>query len=597
MAEKQPGKWRRLPKMSFSSRDLSRRMKKVEGATVKHARRFVVGRWKNIREVRRHIAIWVLAIGVLIGATGVQFFWYQQSYRATAVAEGGTYAEGVLGPVNTLNPIFANTSAEESLSSLLFSRLLSYDTSGNLNYDLAESMTVSEGGRAYTFALRDDALWTDGTRVTSEDVVFTVDLLKDVRTRATVTGWDDITVTAPDDRTVTMTLPDVYAPFPHALNHLPILPEHILREIEPGSLQESAFSQAPVGSGPFSLRFVQDLEQGTGRKIIHLARNDQYYQGAPKLERFQLHVYDNSETLIRGLNTAEINAATDFTVREAESINNERYSFDYRPINTGVYALFNTTSTALEDAQVRRALQLGTDTRELRRSFDGTVPALDLPFLKEQVEGDLPLVPDHDIDRAMELLDEAGWKLEGSTRTKGDETLRLNVVTLKNTDLERSLEVLNEQWRELGVTVTTTIVDPSDPSQNVVQNVLQPRNYDVLIYRLAIGGDPDVYAYWHSSQAGSGLNFSNYSSEASDEALSSARSVIDRELRDAKYVTFARQWVRDVPAIGLYQATSQYAYTAAVHATEQGKRYVNPVDRYSDVLYWTVGDRLVHQTP
>src|SRR6187402_3007637 len=116
--------------MSFSSKDLARRMKRVEGATVKHARRFVFKRLDNFREVRRHIALWVLAIGVIIGATGLQFFWYQQEYRTSAFASDGTYAEAVLGPLDTLNPIFAKSSAEESAGELLFSRLVTYDKTG-----------------------------------------------------------------------------------------------------------------------------------------------------------------------------------------------------------------------------------------------------------------------------------------------------------------------------------------------------------------------------------------------------------------------------------------------------------------------------------
>lgn len=583
--------------MSFSSKDLSRRMKRVEGATVRHARRFVVSRWKNVREVRRHIAIWILAIGLLIGASGLQFFWYQQSYRTTAHAKDGTYAEGVVGPVETLNPIFANSSAEESLSSLLFSRLLSFDTDGKINYDLAEDFSMGADQKTYTIKLRPDAQWHDGTYVRAKDVVFTVGLLKNPSTRATTGGWNDIQVKALDDMTVQFTLPAIYAPFPNALAGLPILPERILKDVEPSAIRENKFSQAPMGSGPFTVRFVQDLEQSGARKIIHLARNENYYRGAPVLDRFQLHVYETSETLIRGLNTSEINAATDFTVTESASVNEDRYDVRYNPVNTGVYALFNTTTGSLSDINVRRALQSGTDVAALREKVGEEVPELHLPFLSSQVKGDLPAAPAYDLKRATELLDQAGWKLEGSNRVKDGKPLKLTVVTVKNSDLEKVLELLNEQWRALGVSVTTSIVDPSDPAQNFVGNVLQPRNYDVLLYRLAIGADPDVYAYWHSSQADDGRNFSNYTNGVADEALSSARSVIDKQLRDAKYVTFARQWMNDAPAIGIFQATSQYAYTEAVHATSDDKRYITATSRYSDVLYWSVGDRIVHRTP
>ena len=119
----------------------------------------------------------------------------------------------------------------------------------------------------------------------------------------------------------------------------------------------------------------------------------------------------------------------------------------------------------------------------------------------------------------------------------------------------------------------------------------------MLLYQLSIGGDPDVYAYWHSSQATDGLNFSNYKNTISDEALTSARSRLDPALRDAKYVTFAKQWLSDVPAIGLYQATAQYVHTNNVHALEPTQKLISAADRYTTVLYWSVGSRAVFTTP
>jgi len=587
-----------MPKMSFNSKELSRRMKKVEGATVKHARRFVFKRWSSFREARRHIAFWVLAIGIIIGASGLQILWYQQSYRTSAYANDGTYAEAVLGPIDTLNPIFASSNAEEAASELLFSRLLSYDQTGNLNYDLAESMKVSDDQRVYTVTLRPDARWQDGTFIRARDVVFTVDLLKNPATRSTITGWNDIQAVAVDDRTVEFRLPGVYAAFPHALNYLPILPERILRDVEPAALRENAFSSDPIGSGPFIVRFVQDIDPASERKVIHLARNDNYFRGAAKIERFQLHVYDNTDGIVRALNTSEVNAATDISVTQAQTVNKERYEVERQPINAGVYALFNTKQGVMSDIKVRKALQVGTNTAELRKIVGEGTPELYLPFINGQVSGDLPAAPVVNKEEAAKLLDEAGWKLDAGIRKKDGTALRITMVTTKNSDLERVLDSLQQQWRDLGVTITTSIVDPSDPAQNVVLNILQKRNYDVLLYQLTIGGDPDVYAYWHSSQTGTnGFNFSNYANATADAALSSARTVTNKSLRDAKYVTFARQWLNDVPAIGLYQQTSQYVFSSSVHTESQDVRLVSPVDRYTNVLYWAVGERVVHKTP
>lgn len=590
-------KWLHTPKASFSSKELSRRLKKAEGVSVRHARRFLVKRWKNVREVRRQIAVWVLIVGVLVGAIGLQAWWYQKGYRTEAAASGGTYAEAVLGPVDTLNPIFAGSSAEEAAGELLFSRLLKYDSTGHLNYDLANSMTVSKDEKSYTFTIRPDARWSDGLYVTAKDVAFTVKLIQNEATRATLTGWGGVKVNTSGERTVTFTLPAVYAAFPHALRSLPILPEHVLRSIEPSRLRESSFSTAPIGSGPYTLRLLQEVNVADGRKVIHLAGNPLYYGGRSRLGRVQLHVYKDTDAIKTALQQSEVNAASDLPVTTAQNLSINRYTVDNKPINSGVYALFNTSSPLLQDQKVRHALQVGTDTAAIRGALSKKLPALYLPFIESQVSGQLPSAPVYSSKEAAQLLDEAGWRLDGSVRKKDGQPLALTIVTTKNPDFEKALDTLSSQWKNLGVTITTSIVDPNDSSQNVAQNVLQPRRYDVLLYQLAIGGDPDVYAYWHSSQVNGGFNLSNYRNMIADEALLSARTRTDEALRSAKYVTFAKQWLNDAPAIGLYQATMQYVHTENVQSIPASSVLVSSADRYDNVLDWSVRTRAVFKTP
>lgn len=590
-------KWLHTPKASFSSKELSRRLKKAEGASMRHARRFLVKRWKNIHEVRRQIAVWILIIGVIIGAIGLQAWWYQKGYRTEAAASGGTYAEAVLGPVNTLNPIFSESSAEQAAGELLFSRLLKYDSTGHLNYDLASSMTVSDDEKSYTFTIRPDARWSDGLYVTAKDVAFTVKLIQNSATRATLTGWDSVKVITSGERTVTFTLPGVYAAFPHALRSLPILPEHILRNIEPSQLRESSFSTAPVGSGPYTLRLLQEVNVADGRKVVHLAGNSLYYGGRSKLNRVQLHVYKDTDAIKTALQQSEVNATSDLPVTTAQGLSMDHYVVDNKPVNSGVYALFNTAGPIVQDQKVRHALQVGTNATAIRETLSKKLPALYLPFIKDQVSGQLPDAPTYDKKQAEQLLDEAGWKLEGSVRKKDGQPLALTIVTTKNPDFEKALDMLSSQWKDLGVTITTSIVDPTDSSQNVAQNVLQPRRYDVLLYQLAIGGDPDVYAYWHSSQVNGGFNLSNYKNMIADEALLSARTRTNEALRSAKYVTFAKQWLNDVPAIGLYQATMQYVHTESVQSIPASSTLVSSADRYDNVLDWSVRTRAVFKTP
>ena len=583
--------------MSFSSKDLSKRMKRVEGVTVRHARRFVLKRWSSFRDARRHVAVWVLLVGLLVAAAGVQFWWYQKSYTADAYTTDGTYAEALLGPVETLNPIFAQSNAEEAASKLLFSRLFTYDATGKVGFDLANSMKISDDGTEYTIGIRPDVQWSDGVYVRARDVVYTVNLIKNPVTRSTLSGWDGVMVSAVDDATVKFKLPAPYAAFPHAIQSLPVLPEHLLRDVEPSRMRENSFSMRPVGSGPFTLRLLQTIDSTAGRKVVHLARSQNFHGGTPRLSRVQLHVYKDTEAIRHALATSEVNAANDLSIIGAREAAGKRYSLSTVPVKGGVYALFNTTASTLRDAKVRQALQIGTDTDAVRNSIAEGIPSLHLPFVNGQVGGSMPKAPTYSKSDAEKILDDAGWKLDGSVRKKDGVALELSVVTMKNADYERALKTLSEQWQSLGISVKTEVVDPTDVTQNVTQNILQPRRYDVLIYQLSIGGDPDVYAYWHSSGADDGYNFSNYSNPVSDDALVSARTSTNPALRAAKYATFAKEWMKDVPAIGLYQATVQYVHSHHVHVDASSMVLNIPTDRYNSVRYWYVGERQVFTTP
>jgi peptide/nickel transport system substrate-binding protein len=156
------------------------------------------------------------------------------------------------------------------------------------------------------------------------------------------------------------------------------------------------------------------------------------------------------------------------------------------------------------------------------------------------------------------------------------------------------VETIAKQWRALGIDVQTQLVD----SENISLNIQKPRAYDVLIEELRIGADPDVFAYWHSSQATpTGLNLANYKSGLADDALSSARSRLEPALREAKYRTFVQQWLEDVPAIALFRPTMHYVMSANTAALANDSPIVDLYDRYHSVQYWTVENTLTYTTP
>ena len=599
--QKEESSWKKLRTLSMSHDSASRgvrRVNKLSKNAMRHARRFVSSRLDRLSSIKRMVIGWVVLVVILAGISLVQWIGFRASYTTETPAHGGTFSEGVLGPLETLNPLFARSSAEKSAAKLMFASLYAYDKTGNLKGDIAQSVAVNEAETEYTVTLRPDVTWSDGVTLTAQDVVFTVGLLKDPTTRTEISGWQLIKAEAKDQTTVIFTLPGAYAPFLHSLT-FSVLPEHILGDVPPSELREQPFSQAPVTSGPFAFRLVQESSAGSGRRILHMVANPRYVHGVPRLERFQLNVYDDRESIERALNTDEIVATPELIYGNVEPSLQGDFSYQSHSINDGVFALFNTREGVMSSTRVRQALAIGVDRTALREGLAQTTAGLDGPIISSQVTGDFPGFPGYDLEKAKGLLDEEGWTISDGVRQKNGVPLTVRMVTLKDTGFSQATNDLAEVWREdLKVVVDVRVVDSLDPAENVIQSVLQPRNFDVLVYELVLGGDPDVYAYWHSSQARSnGLNFANYSNVIADDALSGGRTRLDEKYRADRYRSFVRRWLLDMPAVPLYQPKLDYITSRSVTALSADAQLVSIENRYVDVIYWAVSNHSVYQTP
>jgi peptide/nickel transport system substrate-binding protein len=129
-----------------------------------------------------------------------------------------------------------------------------------------------------------------------------------------------------------------------------------------------------------------------------------------------------------------------------------------------------------------------------------------------------------------------------------------------------------------------------------MQEVLSGHGYDALLHGIAVGVDPDVFAYWHSSQGSDSnsmnrLNFSQYRSALADEALEAGRTRQDSEIRAVKYEQFLSAWQSDAPAVSLYQPRYYYIYRGKLHNFEP-KSINSASGRLANVHNWAVRDEL-----
>lgn len=585
-------------KLRLGYKRLALRVKHAEGATQRHASRFILRRIENVRLVMTEIMIWLAAIALLIAGLGIQYSWNSQGSKKDGAKSGGVYVEGVIGNISTLNPLLAASEPEQAVSRLLFSSLYNYDVTGVLHTDLAESMTVKDD-KVYTIKLR-NAVWHDGKKLTAEDVVYTINLIKNPQVRSPLrVNWLDISARAIDDSTVEFMLPAVYAGFSHALT-FPVIPKHILQSVSPSSMREADFSSNPVGSGPFAVKRVQTSESTSSTDVVRMEPNTKYYGAVSTLSRLELRAYGNESLLVKAVNSGEVSAASGLSLSAADNIKSKQYSTKHWLLNKGVYLLMNNRSQTLQDARVRRALRYATDTSSIRATVGDNVARLDTPILQSQIAQRLPAAPDYNLDKAKALLKEAGWTYnQGQWKGKDGRPLAVAVTTSSGRDeYKKIVDVLKQQWSKLGVDVQLREIDTSSTTTSFVQSVLQPRDYDALLYELELGADPDVFAYWHSSQASaSGYNFANYSNRTVDNDLVGGRSRTNSALRAAKYIQFVNQWLNDAPAIGLYQSVGSYVLNNGASIVEPRGSLNTMNDRYADVTTWSTGRASVYKTP
>ena len=585
-------------KLRLGYKRLALRVKHAEGATQRHASRFILRRIENVRLVMTEIMIWLAAIALLIAGLGIQYSWNSQGSKKDGAKSGGVYVEGVIGNISTLNPLLAASEPEQAVSRLLFSSLYNYDVTGALHTDLAESMTVKDD-KVYTIKLR-NAVWHDGKKLTAEDVVYTINLIKNPQVRSPLrVNWLDISARAIDDSTVEFMLPAVYAGFSHALT-FPVIPKHILQSVSPSSMREADFSSNPVGSGPFAVKRVQTSESTSSTDVVRMEPNTKYYGAVSTLSRLELRAYGNESLLVKAVNSGEVSAASGLSLSAADNIKSKQYSTKHWLFNKGVYLLMNNRSQTLQDARVRQALRYATDTSSIRATVGDNVARLDTPILQSQIAQKLPVAPDYNLDKAKALLKEAGWTYnQGQWKGKDGRPLAVAVTTSSGRDeYKKIVDALKQQWSKLGVDVQLREIDTSSTTTSFVQSVLQPRDYDALLYELELGADPDVFAYWHSSQASaSGYNFANYSNRTVDNDLVGGRSRTNSALRAAKYIQFVNQWLNDAPAIGLYQSVGSYVLNNGASIVEPRGSLNTMNDRYADVTTWSTGKASVYKTP
>ncbi len=582
-------------------RRIRHQKKSIEKAGTQAGEQFeeqVLGRWRNLKNVRRFVGGWLVLVFMLILGVYIQGRELNAYYLTEVSVPGGTYSEGIVGQISNMNPIFATSAADRAASELQFNALFTYNESNRLVGDLATRFNVNDDGTIYTVELREDVTWHDGEPFTADDVVFTYEAIQHPDTRSYLnSAWRDVSVQKIDEHTVTFALPNPFTPFPHSLADGGIIPKHILGDLDPSQLRGHSFNTSqPIGTGPFIYDdlLVETNDVNTNNQL-RLSANESYHRGEVNLDRFLLTTYIDREYMVEQFLAGEMASIGGLVTVDHDQLatNLESRWYDL-PLNNLVFIFFKTSDDILKDSSVRLALSQAIDQIPIHEAIQNRFPLQDSPILSHQLgyNEDIVQVP-NSVESANERLEKAGWKYkkgeeDDGFRYKGDTKLTVEIITQNSDDFPGVAREIANQWAVVGVDARVTVVNENDIQQN---NIL-PHNYQTLLFGISFGADPDPFVYWHSSQAGvNGFNLSEVESDVIDEALESGRTRADLELRAAKYEAFLSRWRSLAPAYALYRPA--YGYVQRKNVTGFVPSELNtPEQRFYDVHNWRVNTDL-----
>jgi len=589
--------------------------------------------FKQFKYIKRFLSwreIWLInfcLIIILVNSIFLAARFYKTHLQVVPI-NGGEYIEGLVGTPKYINPLYASVSDVDSdIASLVFSSLFKRDRNGDLVNDLVEEYEISQDNKVYTFKIKQKVNWHSGGGLTVDDILFTFNSIKDKQYQSPLrASFYGVELEKIDETTIKFTLKEPYAAFLELLT-FGILPQDLWQQIPANAATLAQLNLKPVGSGPY--KFKSLIKDKSGNiKSYSLVRNKDYYKQVPFIEELTFKFFPSFEEAVTALNEGLVDGIS-YLPRQVKDSIVAQNSLNYYQLNlpqlTAIF--FNQKANpALADKKVRQALAVAIDKNKIISEILGGEARL--------ISG--PILPDsfayyngikkykYNSEEAVNLLDEAGWKLTeitaddiakaeedllseeeetrqkaetklalgtGQWRAKEAEFLIVKLTTIDNAENKKVAEAISEFWQAVNIKTIVEFI----PASQIQTEVIKPRNFTALFYSAVVGADPDPYVFWHSSQIGSGgLNITDYANKEIDALLEDARLTCDLEVRKEKYKKFQDIITEEVPAIFMYSPFYTYVQTKKVKGFGV-KNILSPHDRFANISEWYIktGKKLV----
>ncbi len=496
-----------------------------------------------------------LLIGtVLLGA----FIVPGSALPAAKMKRGGRLVLGMIRDVSTLNPFLRTASTDQAVRSLVYETLLDFDKNGKLVPSLAQSWTVSQDGKTYTFKLRRGVKFHNGSELTAADVKWSAQYAINPNNAATgVTYLKNVQeVNAGDKFTIQFVLKEPEAVFLSNLATLrpfPIIPQ--------GSVPSATenLPSFPPGTGPFVFK------EWSKDKELSLARNHNYWQkGLPYLDELVIKPIGDPQARFAALQAGDVGMIERSPYDLVSKIIKGEFP-DLRA-TAGKYAglrrmVFNFTAAPFDNIKLRQAVLYALDKKKYiddaffglgdpvdQRAFKGNPWYVELPEVKR------------DFVKVKTLLEEAGVGPE----------FAIELLTPAGQGVEESDKIIQEQLVSAGINAKQTIVE-----WNAYRKRQRSGEYMFNIRGGTVGSDPgeiypeDFTCTGEEVKANNRTrNFGGYCNKEVDRLLEEAGKMTDNKKRYELYSTAIRAIYGDVAEIPLASVPRYFTYRKNISGFE-----------------------------
>lgn len=504
---------------------------------------------------------------------------------------GGTLTEGIMGAPRFINPILAISDTDKDITTLVYSGLMKKTTNGEILPDIAESYTISPDGLTYTFKINPEAKFQDRKEVTADDVIFTIEKVKDSTVKSPLQAiWQGVSVSK-DSNDKSLVIFRLSAPYASFLENttLGILPKHVWDQLQPEEFNLSKNNLVALGSGAYKISNIKQNKNGLVEEF-KLSTWNGYAGEKPYIRHIKFIFFKNEADLIRSYRRGRIDQISSISPKSAAEL--ERLGYEPTTATLGrIFGLFFNANhnDIFRDKQVVSAIDLAINKNGIvNQVLYGFGEVIDSPVptsLTKEIETKKE-DSETDLSEAQVRLNAAGWKINESTgfREKSGKQLQFSIATADVAELREASELIKEDLAKLGIEVSIKVFETGMLNQTIIR----PRDYEALFFGQIIRNDSDLFAFWHSSQRNDpGLNISLYTNTKVDKALEDLIATSNPDVRTKKLDEVATQIKSDMPAVFIYSPEFIYMQSEKVDGVKLG-RIAGGFERFLSIKDWYI---------